>query len=93
MPSRPPRPAASTGSYGTIGLATAGFALAEALIAPQLARLTDQFGQTRVLPFSLLAHGLAVAGSVSALLAVAALSVATRQALRARLVEAIGIRE
>jgi predicted MFS family arabinose efflux permease len=52
---------ARTGSYGTAGLATAGFALAEALIGPQLARLIDQFGQTRVLPFSLLAHGLAVA--------------------------------
>jgi predicted MFS family arabinose efflux permease len=52
---------ARTGSYGTAGLCTAGFALAEALIGPQTARLTDRFGQTRVLPFSLLAHGLAVA--------------------------------
>jgi MFS family permease len=52
---------ARTGSYGTAGLATAGFAVAEALVGPQLARLTDQFGQTRVLPFALLAHGLAVA--------------------------------
>jgi MFS family permease len=51
---------ARTGSYGTAGLATAGFAIAEALIGPQLARLIDRFGQTRVLPFSLLAHGLAV---------------------------------
>jgi len=51
---------ARTGSYGTAGLCTAGFALAEALIGPQAARLTDRFGQTRVLPFSLLAHGLAV---------------------------------
>src|SRR6185503_12321448 len=30
---------ARTGSYGTAGLAAAGFALAEALIGPQLARL------------------------------------------------------
>jgi predicted MFS family arabinose efflux permease len=52
---------ARTGSYGTAGLCTAGFALAEALIGPQVARLTDRFGQTRVLPFSLVAHGLAVA--------------------------------
>ena len=53
---------ARTGSYGTAGLATAGFSLAEALIGPHLARLVDWFGQTRVLPFSLLAHGAATAG-------------------------------
>jgi predicted MFS family arabinose efflux permease len=53
---------ARTGSYGTGGLATAGFALAEALIGPHVARLADRFGQTRVLPFSLLAHGAAIAG-------------------------------
>jgi Major Facilitator Superfamily len=52
---------ARTGSYGTAGLAAAGFSLAEALIGPQLARLVDRFGQTRVLPFSLLAHGAAIA--------------------------------
>src|SRR5437764_14789936 len=53
---------ARTGSYGPAGLAAAGFALAEALIGPQLARLIDRFGQTRVLPFCLLAHGAAIAG-------------------------------
>ncbi len=53
---------ARTGSYGTAGLAAAGFALAEALIGPHLARLIDRFGQTRVLPFCLLAHGAAIAG-------------------------------
>ena len=53
---------ARTGSYGTAGLAAAGFSIAEALIGPQLARLIDRFGQTRVLPFSLLAHGAAIAG-------------------------------
>jgi len=53
---------ARTGSYGTAGLAAAGFSLAEALIGPQLARLVDRFGQARVLPFSLLAHGAAIAG-------------------------------
>jgi MFS family permease len=53
---------ARTGSYGTAGLAAAGFSIAEALIGPQLARLIDRFGQTRVLPFSLLAYGAAVAG-------------------------------
>lgn len=49
-----------TGSYATAGLAAAGFALAEALVGPQLARLIDRFGQTRVLPFYLVAHGAAV---------------------------------
>jgi predicted MFS family arabinose efflux permease len=53
---------ARTGSYGTAGLAAAGFSLAEALVGPQLARLVDRFGQSRVLPFSLLAHGAAIAG-------------------------------
>jgi MFS family permease len=52
---------ARTGSYGAAGLTAAGFALAEALIGPQAARLIDKFGQTRVLPFSLLAHGIAIA--------------------------------
>jgi MFS family permease len=57
---------ARTGSYGTAGLATAGFALAEALIGPQLARLVDRFGQSRVLPFCLLAHASAVGGVLAA---------------------------
>jgi predicted MFS family arabinose efflux permease len=53
---------ARTGSYGTAGLAAAGFSLAEALIGPQLARLVDRFGQARVLPFSLVAHAAAIVG-------------------------------
>ncbi|ADI03373.1 major facilitator superfamily MFS_1 [Streptomyces bingchenggensis BCW-1] len=57
---------ARTGSYGTAGLAAAGFALAEALIGPCPARLVDRFGQTRVLPFSLLAHGAAIVGVLAA---------------------------
>jgi hypothetical protein len=56
---------ARTGSYGTAGLVTGGFAVAEAVAGPQLARLADRFGQTRVLPPALLAH----AGAVTALLA------------------------
>jgi predicted MFS family arabinose efflux permease len=51
-----------TGSYATAGLATAGFALAEALVGPHLARLVDRYGQTRTLPFYLLGHGAAIAG-------------------------------
>ncbi|MFD7310752.1 MFS transporter [Promicromonospora sp. NPDC059942] len=50
-----------TGSYATAGLAAAVFALAEAVVGPQLARLVDRFGQTRVLPLYLVAHGAAVA--------------------------------
>ena len=52
---------ARSGSYVTAGLVTAGFAVAEAVAGPQLARLIDRFGQTRVLPPALLAHAAAVA--------------------------------
>jgi hypothetical protein len=52
---------ARTGSYATAGLAAGGFAVAEAVTGPQLARLIDRFGQTRVLPPALLAHAAAVA--------------------------------
>jgi len=52
---------ARTGSYATAGLVTGGFAVAEAAAGPQLARLVDRFGQTRVLTPVLLAHATAVA--------------------------------
>ncbi len=52
---------ARTGSYTTAGLVTGGFAVAEAVAGPQLARLVDRFGQSRVLPPALLAHAAAVA--------------------------------
>jgi predicted MFS family arabinose efflux permease len=68
---------ARTGSYGTAGLAAAGFALAEALVGPQLARLIDRFGQTRVLPFSLLAHGAAIACVLLSTTPAAAIAAAT----------------
>jgi predicted MFS family arabinose efflux permease len=68
---------ARTGSYGTAGLAVAGFALAEALIGPQLARLIDRFGQTRVLPFCLLAHAAAIAGVLASTTAAAQIVAAT----------------
>jgi hypothetical protein len=51
---------ARTGSYATAGLATGGFAVAEAVAGPQLARLIDRFGQARVLVPALLAHVAAV---------------------------------
>jgi hypothetical protein len=50
-----------TGSYATAGQVTGGFAVAEAVAGPQLARLIDRFGQSRVLPPVLLAHAAAVA--------------------------------
>jgi len=68
---------ARTGSYSTAGLAAAGFSLAEALIGPQLARLVDRVGQTRVLPFSLLAHGTAIAGVLIATTPAALIAAAT----------------
>ena len=51
---------ARTGSYATAGLVTGGFAVAEAVAGPQLARLADRSGQCRVLPPALLAHAAAV---------------------------------
>jgi MFS family permease len=68
---------ARTGSYGTAGLAAAGFSLAEALIGPQAARLIDRFGQTRVLPFSLLAHGGAIACVLASTTPAASIAAAT----------------
>jgi len=68
---------ARTGSYGTAGLAAAGFALAEALIGPQLARLVDRFGQARVLPLSLLVHGAAIAAVLVSTTPAASIAAAT----------------
>lgn len=52
---------AATGSYATAGLVTGAFAVAEAVVAPQVARLVDVHGQTRVLPVVLAAHVAAMA--------------------------------
>jgi hypothetical protein len=52
---------ARTGSYAASGLVTGGFAVAEAVAGPQLARLIDRNGQSRVLPPALVAHAAAVA--------------------------------
>jgi predicted MFS family arabinose efflux permease len=68
---------ARTGSYGTAGLAVAGFALAEAMIGPQLARLIDRFGQTRILPCCLLAHGAAIVVVLASTTAAAQIAAAT----------------
>jgi MFS family permease len=66
-----------TGSYATAGLAAAGFALAEALVGPHLARLIDRFGQTRVLPFYLIGHGAAIACLLLSTTPAAAVTAAT----------------
>jgi MFS family permease len=58
-----------TGSYSTAGLVTGGFAVAEAVAGPQLARLIDRFGQTRVLPPMLAAHLAAVGALLAVVLA------------------------
>jgi MFS family permease len=55
----------STGSYAAAGSVTGGFAVAEAVAGPQVARLIDRFGQTRMLPITLLAHAAAVAALIS----------------------------
>jgi MFS family permease len=55
----------ATGSYAQAGLATGAFALTEAVIGPQSARLIDAFGQTRVVPLLLAAHAVCVAGLIA----------------------------
>lgn len=53
--------AAATGSYAVAGAATACFALGEAMVGPQLARLLDRYGQPVVLPWQVAGHfGVAV---------------------------------
>ncbi|MEU5663911.1 MFS transporter [Streptomyces longwoodensis] len=52
---------ARTGSYAAAGVVTGGFAVADAVMGPQLGRLVDRYGQTRVLPCALVAHAAAVA--------------------------------
>jgi hypothetical protein len=54
-----------TGSYATAGLVTGAFAVTEAVAGPQVARLVDRFGQSRVLPPALLAHAAAMATLLS----------------------------
>ncbi|GAA1549251.1 MFS transporter [Kribbella hippodromi] len=65
----------STGSYAAAGTVTGGFAVAEAVAGPQVARLIDRFGQTRMLPITLLAHAVAVALLIGLTLAGAPLPV------------------
>ncbi|MFC5007105.1 MFS transporter [Dactylosporangium cerinum] len=54
----------ATGSYATAGVVTGAFAVADALVGPQVGRLIDRFGQRRVLLPAALVHALAVAALV-----------------------------
>ena len=56
----------ATGSYAAAGLVTGAFAVAEAVVGPQAARLVDRHGQTRVLPVLAGVHAAAVAALVLA---------------------------
>jgi len=56
----------ATGSFASAGAATAAFALADATVGPQLARLVESRGQRRVLPWSSAVFALAVAGLIAA---------------------------
>src|ERR1700734_2778493 len=55
----------ATGSFASAGVATAGFALADATAGPQVARLVEDRGQRRVLPGSVAFFVLAVSGLVA----------------------------
>ena len=54
----------ATGSFASAGVATAVFALADATAGPQLARLVEDRGQRRVLPWSAAVFVLAAAGLI-----------------------------
>jgi hypothetical protein len=56
---------AETGTYGSAGVVTGAFAVAEATIGPHVARFVDRYGQTRVLPPAVAVHALAVATLVA----------------------------
>ncbi|MEU6392015.1 MFS transporter [Streptomyces sp. NPDC046939] len=51
---------ARTGSFGDAGMVTGCFAVADAVGGPQVGRLVDRFGQSRVLPCALTVHAGAV---------------------------------
>lgn len=55
-----------SGSFAIAGMATGAFALAEAIVGPQVARFIDRYGQTVVVPFLLGVHAAAIATVVVA---------------------------
>ncbi|MBD8101463.1 MFS transporter [Plantibacter sp. CFBP 8775] len=50
----------ATGSFAVAGAGTGAFALAEAVVGPQIARLIDRWGQTATVPVAVLVHVSAV---------------------------------
>jgi predicted MFS family arabinose efflux permease len=50
----------ASGSFAAAGAATGGFAVAEAVVGPQVARLIDRWGQTRVVPVVVVVHVIAL---------------------------------
>ena len=55
----------ATGSFASAGLTTAVFALADATVGPQVARLVEDRGQRRILPWSTAVFVLAVSGLIA----------------------------
>ncbi len=55
----------ATGSFASAGVTTAAFALADATVGPQVARLVEGRGQRRVLPWTVLAFVVAVSGLIA----------------------------
>lgn len=54
----------ATGSFAIAGAATGAFAVAEAVAGPQVARLIDRWGQTRVVPVVAVVHVIALATAI-----------------------------
>jgi predicted MFS family arabinose efflux permease len=55
----------ATGSFASAGVTTAVFALADATAGPQVARLVEDRGQRRILPWSVAVFVLAVSGLIA----------------------------
>src|SRR3984957_15644755 len=55
----------ATGSFASAGVTTAVFALADATAGPQVARLVENRGQRRILPWSVAVFVLAVSGLIA----------------------------
>jgi predicted MFS family arabinose efflux permease len=55
----------ATGSFASAGVSTAAFALADATVGPHVARLVENRGQRRVLPWSAAVFAVAVAGLIA----------------------------
>jgi predicted MFS family arabinose efflux permease len=54
----------ATGSFAVAGAATGAFAVAEAVAGPQVARLIDRWGQTRIVPVVVVVHVIALVAAI-----------------------------